>query len=55
MDPDVATVAAADGRNKDREGAREGGHDCPNGPPAVPGRMPADRLASDGAWATMDR
>ncbi len=51
MDPDVATVAAADGRNKDREGAREGGHDCPNGPPAVPGRMPADRLASGGARA----
>ena len=34
MDPDVATVAAAGGRNKDREGAREGGHDCPNGRPA---------------------
>ena len=51
MDPDVATLAPGKGRNKDREGAREGGQDCPNGRPGVPRRMPADRLATRAAWA----
>ena len=55
MDPDVATLAPGGGRNKDREGAREGGHDCPNGRPGLPRRMPADRLATGTARADDER